>query len=215
MSAEPQPPVPRFSFGAIILAAGKSSRMGRSKMLLPWGPTSILGHLIHSWTSARADQIAVVCASGDSAIEVELDRLDFPRENRIQNPNPARGMFSSLQCAACWKGWKSSLTHWAIALGDQPHLQSATLTALIDFARQHPERICQPSYGDHARHPVILPAAAFKRLARANVLTFQKFLYSTPEELASIEVADPGLELDIDAPADYAKALKLFAERRN
>jgi molybdenum cofactor cytidylyltransferase len=185
--------------------------MGRPKMLLPWGTTSVLGHLIRSWRKARSDQITIVCASGDSAIEVEMDRLNFPRENRIQNPDPARGMFSSLQCGACWTGWQPSLTHCAVALGDQPHLQSATLTFLIDFARQHPEKICQPAQGGRTRHPVILPVAAFKRLAVSNAGTFQQFLRSAPEQVASIELSDPGLDLDIDTPGDYQKALKLSA----
>lgn len=211
MTAEPQTPVPRFSLGAIILAAGKSSRMGRPKMLLSWGTTSILGHLIRSWTNAQSDQIAIVCASGNSAIEAEMDCLNFPRQNRIQNPDPARGMFSSLQCAACWTGWQPSLTHWVIALGDQPHLQPTTLKTLIDFARQHPEKICQPAKGGRARHPVILPAGAFKHLAVSNAETFRRFLQSSRVGLASIELCDPGLELDIDTPADYEKALKLSA----
>ena len=122
---------PDVSVAAVILAAGASARMGRPKLLLPWGGTSVLGHLIHQWTELGAGQIAVVVAAGDQTIQRELDRLGFAPEHRIPNPQPERGMFSSIQCAARWTGWHNSATHWSIVLGDQPHLKLETLRALI------------------------------------------------------------------------------------
>src|SRR6187549_1915166 len=108
-----------FRFAVVILAAGASSRMGRPKMLLPWGETTVLGHLIAQWQQADAAQITVVCAAHDEGINRELDRIGFSREQRIINPDISRGMFSSVQTAACWPNWNATLTHWAIALGDQ------------------------------------------------------------------------------------------------
>src|SRR5437764_10462403 len=96
-----------FCLGAVILAAGRSSRMGRPKLLLPWGATSALGHLIEQWRKLGAHQIAVVCAAGDTGMQAELDRLKFPIECRIFNEAPERGMFSSIQCAARWSGWQA------------------------------------------------------------------------------------------------------------
>ena len=110
-----------FFLGVVLLAAGRSTRMGKPKLLLPWGRTSVLGHLIKQWKALGAKQIAVVCAPDDGAMRVELDRLGFPVQDRIINPAPDRGMFSSIQCAAQWSGWQAALTHWAIVLGDQPH----------------------------------------------------------------------------------------------
>ena len=51
-------------FGVVILGAGASSRMGRPKLLLPWGDTSIIGHLIEQWRALAAAQIAVVRRPG-------------------------------------------------------------------------------------------------------------------------------------------------------
>src|SRR5690349_18959505 len=98
---------PSFSLGVILLGAGRSQRMGRPKLLLPWGDTSIIGHLINQWGALRAEQVTVVCASSDSLIHTELDRLQFSVDNRILNPAPERGMFSSIQCAAQWPGWRT------------------------------------------------------------------------------------------------------------
>ena len=65
--------------GVIILGAGASSRMGRPKLLLPWGDTTVIGHLIRQWRELGAAQIAVVHRPGRlRKLDAELDRLDFP-----------------------------------------------------------------------------------------------------------------------------------------
>lgn len=205
-----QIPKSKFSFGVIILAAGRSTRMGKPKMLLPWGTTTVLGHLINTWSKMGASQIAVVHAGGDRAVQGEMDRLQFPAANRIVNPEPERGMFSSVVCAAGWDGRQRALTHWAIALGDQPHLQPATLEALIYLAASRPAKICQPSCNGHGRHPVILPKSVFKEIAHSKAETLHEFLQARSKAIALIEAEDAGLDLDIDSPEDYEKAVKLF-----
>jgi molybdenum cofactor cytidylyltransferase len=199
----------KISLGAIILAAGRSSRMGRPKSLLPWGETTVLGHLIALWTHLSAAQIAVVCAPTDAPMHAELNRLAFPVQNRIVNPNPDRGMFSSIQCATQWSGWKPALTHWAIVLGDQPHLHSATLSALAAAAARHPEKICQPTHQGHPRHPVWLPEAVFRKLEVSTGENLKQFLQPLSDAIKLVELNDPGLDLDIDHPEDYQKALQL------
>jgi molybdenum cofactor cytidylyltransferase len=195
----------KLTFGAVILAAGASTRMGRPKMLLPWGGTSILGHLIGVWNKIGAAQVGVVLSPA-SPVAGELDRLHFPDENRIPNPDPVRGMFSSIHSAASWAGWSRSLTHWVLVLGDQPHLHPATLQALIEFAENHPDKICLPSRGGHRRHPVILPAAVFGEIAGATENTLREYLGIRTPATALIEIDDPGLDLDIDRPEDYEEA---------
>src|ERR1017187_6201831 len=86
-----------FSVGVVILGAGRSARMGKPKLLLPWGGTSVLGHLIEQWQALGARQIAIVCAARDQTMQMELDRLSFAKVNRICNPAPEGGMFSSIQ----------------------------------------------------------------------------------------------------------------------
>jgi len=195
------------NLGTVILAAGSSRRMGRPKLLLPWGDTSVLGHQIRLWQQLGAAQVCVVYSPTNEAIRAELDRLGLAAGNRIANPQPGDGMFSSIRSAARWNGWKPGLTHWAITLGDQPHLRRETLRAVIDLAKEQPDRICQPRRMGHLRHPVILPEHPFEQLRDATVSTLKEFLASQP--IASCEVDDSGLDLDIDAPEDYERALRL------
>jgi molybdenum cofactor cytidylyltransferase len=205
----PKPGELADTLGAVILAAGKSARMGRPKLLLPWGSTSVLGHLLAQWQALGARQIAVVCAADDQVVQGELDRLGFPAANRICNLAPERGMFSSIQCAAQWPGWKAGLTRRAIVLGDQPLVRSETLRGLLGFSAAHPELICQPARAGHGRHPVLLPQATFLALAGSTAPTLKEFLHTRATEMAFYPVDDPGLEVDMDRPEDYEKALKL------
>lgn len=184
--------------------------MGRPKLLLPWGNTTIIGHLIAQWSGPGANQIAVVRSAANPALDAELLRLHFPVENHITNPRPEDGMFSSIQCAARWSGWRDGLTHWAIVLGDQPHLQSATLQSLVESASTWHDQILQPEYYGHARHPVILPASIFRQLAHSSHDTLKAFLQTAPQTVIRIELNDPGLDLDLDTPEDYERAQKLY-----
>lgn len=195
------------SLAVVILAAGRSRRMGTPKLLLPWGDTSILGHILRQWQDLGAVQIAVVLDQAASNLNPELDRLGWGPENRILNPAPETGMFGSIRCAALWPGWKGSLTHWAVVLGDQPHLQAATLRGLLDCVAQNPTRVCQPLRDSRRKHPVVLPRAVFGELKSATTQTLRDFLRRYDH--AGFECADPGLGHDIDTPDDYQQALSL------
>ena len=196
-----QPPL-----GVIILGAGASARMGRPKLLLPWKNTTIVGHLIRQWRELGAGQIAVVHRPNDASLAAELDRLDFPAKDRIENPQPERGMFSSIVCAADWDGWKREIGAWAIVLGDQPHLRPETLCVLLEFHSAHADAICQPEFDGRARHPVILPRRAFDRLKGSAAGTLEIFLKLVPCRRVQCVINDDGLALDLDAPEDYKRA---------
>ena len=202
----------RAAFAVVILAAGASSRMGQPKMLLPWGDTTVLGHVIAQWTELKADQVAVVTASHDKPVSEELDRRQL--SNRIFNDNPADGMFSSVRSASKWTHWDPAITHWILTLGDQPHLQKATLSALLDFARKNDTLIVQPSFNGRPRHPVILPKIFFQQLRDTRSKTLKDFLAEHHSSISLLEAHDAGLDLDLDFPDDYRRAKKIYFDAR-
>jgi molybdenum cofactor cytidylyltransferase len=195
----------RPSFGVVLLGAGASVRMGRPKLLLPWGETTVIGCLLAQWQTLGARQIGLVGRRRDGPLAAELRRLGFPPRHVILNPAPERGMFSSIVCAANWKGWKAGLTAWVIALGDQPHLRTATLRTLLAFHRKHAQAVCQPVFEGHRCHPVILPRDAFLGLRRSEARTLKEFLQQTACPHFECPIEDSGLNLDLDFPEDYGK----------
>jgi len=202
----------RLQFGVAILAAGRSQRMGRPKLLLPWSDTSVVGHLVKQWRIAGATQIAVVCDLGAVELQNELKRLSVSSANWIFNPQPERGMFSSIQCAARWDGWLPDLTHFAITLGDQPHLRQETLGELIASAKRNPESVCQPLRNARRRHPVIFPKRDFFELRNSEAANLKEFLAKSGTELAGFESTDAGLEFDMDTLADYERLREMFQQ---
>jgi molybdenum cofactor cytidylyltransferase len=196
------------TLGVVILGAGASARMGRPKLLLPWRDTTVIGEILRQWRELGAAQIAVVHRPNDAPLAAELDRLDFPADDRIENPQPERGMFSSIVCAANWPGWKKEIASWAIALGDQPHLNLDTLRQLLAFHSAHAGAICQPEFDGHTRHPVILPRAAFAELKHTRATTLKDFLKHIRLPRVQCSMSDAGLSLDMDTPEDY-KQLKV------
>lgn len=184
--------------------------MGKPKLLLPWRGTTILAHLIRQWRELGAAQIAVVVAAHDTAIKAEAKRANC---DCIENPAPEHGMFSSLQTAAAWSGWNPAIQQFAVVLGDQPHLEEMTLTALVAFAAENPTHICQPSLKGRGRHPVFLPSTIFRQLPQASAGNLKEYMGAIKLEPRRIEIADPGLDLDLDTPQDYSRALKEYANR--
>jgi len=194
------------TFGVVILGAGASSRMGRPKLLLPWRDTTVVGHLLKQWRELGAAQIVIVLRPQDAPLAAELDRLGFPRGDRIENPQPERGMFSSILCAAGWPGWKDEIATWAIVLGDQPHLRPETLRQLLEFHCSNANAVCQLEFDGHARHPVLLPRRAFKELKVSQADTLKDYLKQTSVRSVRCSVDDPGLAQDLDTPEDYQRA---------
>lgn len=183
--------------------------MGKPKLLLPWGETSVLGHLLEQWKSLGVRQVAVVCPADANPILGEMDRIGVAQENRILNPEPGRGMFSSVQCAANWPGWSSGITHWLITLGDQPHLRGKTLRALLDFGAANANRICQPMRDGRRKHPVLLPQRHFARLKNTLAGDLKMFLVEHAPELSGFESDDAGLDFDMDTPEEYERVQRL------
>lgn len=169
----------------------------------------MLGHLVQQCERLYVRQVAVVGAASVKAVNQELDRLGFPKANRIINLTPDCGMFSSIQCAANWAGWNADLTHWLIMLGDQPHLRFETLQALFDFGSQHLGKICQPFHNGHPKHPVLLPKRIFVELRNCAEDNLKQFLQIHSNELAGFESDDSGLDLDIDTTEDYEQVRRM------
>lgn len=201
MNQETSSDAETFRVGVAILGAGRSSRMGRPKMLLPWEGDTVIGHQIATWRSLNVAQIAVVHASDDLALVDELAR--HPAVDPIPNPDPNRGMMSSVMEAAKWEGWKRTLSHLVLSLGDQPHLTAQMLRELLLFARLHSRSICQPAFADEAHHPVILPRPVWAQLGDSLAPTFQHFLARHRHAFAWMLMNHVEQTRDLDTPEDY------------
>ena len=194
-----------FAFGVLILAAGASTRMGRCKLLLPWGDKTILTHLFDQWLHAGAAQIAPVIDPSNQLLREALAHAGFSASDWIENSSPQLEMVSSLRKASRWPSWLPTLTHFAICLGDQPHIQMSTLRLLLDAARKNPTRICQPALHERAGHPIVLPANNFRELAKRAVPNLRAYVRTHEALRLRLPVEDPGISDDLNTPEDYTR----------
>ncbi len=105
--------------GAVVLAAGMSTRMGQPKLALPWGNRTVIGQVVAQLIASGVDEIHVV-AGGDRDIVAQALQ-GYPVE-LIDNLKYANGeMLDSFQAGLKHTG--SDLQAILVVLGDQPQIQ--------------------------------------------------------------------------------------------
>ncbi len=160
---EQSAPVP--SIAAVIAAAGRSTRMGAPKQLLPWQATTVLGAVIEHLRQAGAGPLVVVVGHEAAAVRAAL--ADAPVQI-VANPDYSTGeMLSSHQAglrrllSQAHEG--DELSGALLALGDQPHIPADVIRQVIEQARRTPDALVIPSYAIAAAIPSICPPACGKR----------------------------------------------------
>jgi len=189
-----------------ILAAGESRRMGQPKLCLPWGQTTILGHLLDQWREAGADKTLIVHGPGETPVTRELDRLGIPASQRAATVAMERGMMGSVVTAARQALRDPSLTHLVIALGDQPHLRTDTFRKLLRACATSPGKLIRIVHQNKAGHPIALPAHVLAELNATSSETLRDFLRLKEMPVCDLTTDDSGVLLDVDTPSDYARA---------
>jgi molybdenum cofactor cytidylyltransferase len=92
-------------------------------------------------------------------------------------------------------------------------LRVETLQSLLAFASTHEDRVCQPSYRGRRRHPVLIPKSIFTSLADCQSTNLKDFLQERDHLRALCELDDSGLDIDIDRPDDYERAVRLASDQ--
>lgn len=188
---------------AIVLAAGASGRMGRPKMLLPFGKATVLESVLDALESTDIDGIRVVLGFDREAVARAAKR---PGVETVMNPAPERGMLTSIQCAI--EVGQSATEGYLIVLGDQPHIQPHVVRALIEGLRSNPDAIVVPTFDGKRGHPILV-SARFRNeiLGLPDTVGLNVLLSQFASEVREIPVKTSGVLQDIDTPADYEKAV--------
>lgn len=189
--------------GAIVLAAGRSLRMGQPKMLLPWGGTTVLGQVTATLAAADIADIVVVTGGWRAAVEAEVTRLAQSLPVRaVFNAGFEQGeMLSSIQrgLAAMRPGCGAAL----IALGDQPQVSQRSVRGVAGAFERPGVTVAVPSWQGRRGHPILIARALWDDLLELNPpLTLRDFLNQKP--LTYIE-ADASVLMDLDTPEAYRR----------
>ncbi len=188
--------------GAVVLAAGRSRRMGRCKLTLPWGDDTVIGAVVSALERGGARPIVVVTG----AWAAEVRRALAGRNVRwAHNPHDAEdAMLRSAQYGL--QALPPETEAALLALGDMPAVPVGVIAALVDgFAARRPALLV-PSFRRRRGHPWLLARALWPALlALRPPATLRDFLHTHADAIAYLEVDTPAVLQDLDTPADYER----------
>ena len=185
----------------VILAAGRATRFGSSKVLASLDGRPLLQHVIDRVGAAGIDDLVVVLGSDAAAAE---DAVTWPPStSRVVNPDPGRGLSSSLALGAAAALARTPQPEaLLIALGDQPRVDPAVIAALLATDPGH--AVAVPRYPTGADpNPVLVRGAAFGLLEEVTGDRGLRPILARHPELV-VEVPVNGANPDVDTPADLA-----------
>jgi molybdenum cofactor cytidylyltransferase len=182
---------------ALILAAGLSARMGRPKLLLPWGETTVLGQVITIYQEAGVEDILVVTG----AFREEIEALADGRARTVHNPDFASGeMLSSIQVGLGNLSAEAAL----VALGDQPQVQEVSVRLILEAYGDTRASLIVPSYQMRRGHPWLISQLHWAEIqAMGPPETMRDFLNQRADEIHYVSVDTPSILQDLDTPQDY------------
>lgn len=187
---------------AVVLAAGRSTRMGAQKLLLPVEGRPMVERVVAAAEGSGVAETVVVVGSEADAVRAAL--ADHP-VRIVMNPDHGQGMSTSLRAglSALPPGCDAVL----FVLGDQPFVTPAVMDRLIWRFAETGAGIVRPLAGSGPAHPVLLAAEYFPEiLALEGDVGAREILARHPQDVTYIELDDSRSTLDVDTPADYQAA---------
>lgn len=201
-----------IALAGIVLAAGESRRMGTPKQLLMFGDQTILEQVVDTLITAGVGEVIVVL--GHLAERMRGVLGDRPVRT-VVNEQYREGMLSSVKAGvqAIRPGFDAVL----FALGDQPHIDSATVREIIIQYRKGIEGIIIPRYGTKKGHPIIINLRKYREaiLNLPEHVGLNALMQEHTDDVRLFDVATDDIIRDIDVPEDYNRELARFTERRS
>jgi molybdenum cofactor cytidylyltransferase len=192
---------------AIVPAAGRSERMGRPKLLLPIGGTSVIARVIAALRDGGADPILVVvptvAIAGAEALAAAAGQAGA---SVVVADPPPPDMRASVERGLDRLGRQPAPATLLIAPGDSPGITAGLVARLIARARSEPRAILIPSSHGRRGHPIALPwslAAEIRGLPHD--VGINALVKRHADRVVELDVAHPDSIADLDTPDDYRR----------
>jgi molybdenum cofactor cytidylyltransferase len=191
----------------IVLAAGEGRRFGGAKLLARLDSRPLLQHVLDTCAAARLEPVIVVLGSDSAAVD---EWIRWGTELRVRNPDPGRGLASSLRVGmaalrdADARTAQPLPTSVLILLGDQPRLEPAQVARIVSASRDPGRPVVVPRYADgQPGNPVRVEREGWSLVDQLEGdRGLAQLFESRPELVRFVDVA--GTNPDIDTPADLA-----------
>ncbi len=187
----------------VILAAGASTRMGRTKQLLPFKGDTLLGHVVKTAKASLLNEVIVVIGHDADAIKKEIDLTDT---KVVLNPFYQKGQSTSLIKGL--ENISSTCDAVMFLLADQPFVSTNTINTLIKAFNTSNAPVIIPYCNKKRGNPVILARSLFHRLTSLSADAGARVLFNEfSASVLKVSISDKGVLTDVDTMDDYKKLI--------
>ena len=196
-----------MSLAGVVLAAGRSSRMGTPKALLDFLGVPFAVRILEALEALEVKTRVVVLGPDAPRIQPSLAGHEFLL---VENAEPETGPIASLRGAlrALQPLQPSALLVWPV---DLPHVRVTTVERLLETYRRKAAPTVVPSFADRRGHPVIWDSSLFAELLDSPEATrdgARAVLRAHQKDLISVPVDDPAVIDQINRPEDYERLVR-------
>ena len=206
---------------ALVLAAGAGERMGQDKLLTMLGKKRVIEHTLRTYRKAqRVQDIILVVPPGATAT---YEPLRSARLHIVENPEPQRGMISSIRVGLN-SGWAQE-RNFLITPADVPFVPSELVDQLVTEFVTRRSKIVLPTYTGLGGHPGLFAAELRDDFfLRGDTNGTREILFRHQRETTRLHVHEPDVCFDIDTPehlamaadagARWARVMEMVEEKR-
>jgi molybdenum cofactor cytidylyltransferase len=190
----------------IVLAAGRSQRMGEPKALLEIDGETFLERAIQTLLSGGCASVIVVLPPPESTQKM-WEIAESTGARVIENPHAESEPIDSLRIGL--DGAPADANAAAVLPVDHPVVRESTVAALLDAFESHGSIIVRPVLGDRPGHPIVLGRSIWGELAEPDLPEGTRTVVRRhAAEIDDVVVADPGVRANIDTQDDYKRELE-------
>ena len=194
---------------AIVLAAGRSRRMGAQKLLLPLGGQPVIARIVDELLGGPVDEVIVVIGQDGQRIRQVLAGR---RVHPVVNPDTEGDMLSSVRCGL--RAMPRQCHAALVVLGDQPEISRAVVAELVRALRAGSRGIVVPTFQGRRGHPLLFSANYRNEiLNHYDDVGLRGLLQAHANDVAEIEVSTPEVVEDMDRAEDYQRMKSRFVQR--
>jgi molybdenum cofactor cytidylyltransferase len=189
---------------ALVLGAGESKRMGKPKLLLPFGDKTIIEHILDNISQSKAGKILLVLGSHREEILIKIGGR--PVETVI-NYRYREGMLSSIQTG--FEALPQDSSAALVCLGDQPFIPFSVFDTLIETYERTKKGIVLPVYQKKRGHPILIDMKHRQEILDLSPkIGLRALVHNHPQDVQEVAVETPQILKDIDYPEDYQSQLE-------
>ena len=194
---------------AVVLAAGRSTRMGQPKQTLPWGAgQTLLGAVVAGLQTGGVTEIVVVTGHAREAVEASLAdaKVRFAHNPDFATTEMAR----SLQVGLNALGDRAQAA--VVALADQPELDPTVVEQVVQRWRETVAPVVAPFYGGERGHPLLFDRSIWPAIHALPGSANPRAVVVAAGNIERVAVDSRALLRDIDTPEDYERAKQAQSE---